>query len=375
MDQAAAEKILAAHGLAALLPAQLVARRRACTVWQLGLFSPYGDARAEVQIYPLGEDPVSVTDLEEEITALEDSSERALVHELRDFDWGILVICGRQDAALFQKFFQEGLPKEHAIGYHPQLDRILGEDLFRQVEGRWIKTCLASMSRAMQLRDLLHLAEADYHAADAWDRKLERPFPVLYAILQVPLQLPEAPPEYNELAQMVFGISTPEPVEIAPPLERESLAVFAKQLFGAIAALHSAGIGFSRDAGSCLRPEFLAADGSLLDVYFLCKPEQEEGLKSVMDRDNWNALDVLCRLCGDNAPLTAEMIAIAIRSYSGRSELRLAEHRLIHSAAADFARGDLDSLRALSKALLSRAGHPVANAASSTSHDVHDPRT
>jgi hypothetical protein len=358
MDQTSAESILAEHGLADLLPARLVARRRACTVWQLGLFAPYGDAPAEVQIYELREDPVSVVDFEEEVTAIGDSSERALVRELRDSDWGILVTCDRKDEALFRRFFQEGIPKERTIAYHPQLDRILGEDLFRQVEGRWVKTCMASLTRAMQLRDLVQAAEAAYQASDAWDGKLERPLPVPYAILQVPFQFPEAPPEYNELAQIIFGITTPESVEVAPPVERESKVAFVRQLFGAIAALHSARICFSRDAGSCLRPEFLAADGSLLDVYFLCKPENEEALRSTMDRDNWNALDVICGLCGEDAALAAEMITIAIRSYTGRSELRSAEQQLIHSAANDVPQGNLDSLRALSKVLFFRAGHP-----------------
>jgi len=169
MDQTSAESILAEHGLADLLPARLVARRRACTVWQLGLFAPYGDAPAEVQIYELREDPVSVVDFEEEVTAIGDSSERALVRELRDSDWGILVTCDRKDEALFRRFFQEGIPKERTIAYHPQLDRILGEDLFRQVEGRWVKTCMASLTRAMQLRDLVQAAEAAYQASDAWD--------------------------------------------------------------------------------------------------------------------------------------------------------------------------------------------------------------
>jgi hypothetical protein len=368
MDQTAAEKILAEHGLAELLPARLVARRRGCTVWQLGLFAPYGDASAEVQIYPLREDPVSVVDLEEEITAMGDSSERTLVRELRDSDWGILVTCDRKDEALFQRFFQEGIPKERTIAYHPQLDRILGEDMFRQEEGRWIKTCLASVSRAMQLRDLVHAAEAAYQAADAWKGKLERPFPVLYTILQLPFQFQGATPEYNELAQMVFGITTPEPVEIAPPVERESLAAFARQLFGSIAALHFAGICFSRDAGSCLRPEFLAADGSLLDVYYLCKPEHEEALRSTLDRDNWNALNVICGLSREDVPLTAEMITIAIRSYTGRSEVQPAEQQLIRSAAEDVARGNVDSLRALLKTELFSAGRPERPMAASDSN-------
>src|SRR5271165_3347559 len=185
MDRAAAEKLLAEHGLAELLPATLIASRPGCTVWQLSLFSPYGDATAEVQIYPLAEDPASVADLEEEITAVEDSSDRALARELRDSNWGILVICRRADQASFQRFFQEGIPKERTIAYHPQLDRILGEDHFFQENGRWIKRCLVSLPRAMQVRDLVHAAEAAYKAAGEWEGKLERQFPVLYAILQL----------------------------------------------------------------------------------------------------------------------------------------------------------------------------------------------
>jgi hypothetical protein len=200
--------------------------------------------------------------------------------------------------------------------------------------------------------------EAAYQAADPWDGKLQRPFPLLFAILQVPLQFPGVPPEYNELAQIVFRITTPEPVEITPPLERESKVRFVRQLFGAIAALHSARICFSRDAGSCLRPEFLAADGSLLDIYFLCKPENEEALKDTMDRDNLNALNVICELCGEDATLTGEMITIAVRSYTGRSQLRPAEQQLIRSAADDVQKGDVDSIHALSKVLF-RTSHSV----------------
>lgn len=358
MEREAAEKILAEHGMEGLLPARLLARRRACTVWELGLCTPYGDGKAEAQIYLLREDPASVADLEEEITALEDSCERALIRHLRDSDRGILVTCSRQDSALFQRFFQEGIPKEHTIAYHPQLDRILGEDLFRQVEGRWIKTCIASVPRAMALRDLLQAAEAAYASAGAWEGKLERPFPLLYAIVQLPFQFPGTPPEYKELAQIAFGIRSPEPLEAVPPAERESIAAFARQLFATIAALHSARICFSRDAGSCLRPEFLAADGSLLDVYFLCKPEQEDTLRNTMNRDNWNALDVIGGLCSGDELLAAETIATAIRSYTRRSDLRPAEQQLIRSAAKDLARGNLDSVRAFSRALFSRSEDP-----------------
>jgi hypothetical protein len=66
-----------------------------------------------------------------------------------------------------------------------------------------------------------------------------------------------------------------------------------------------------------------------------------------MDRDNWNALDVICGLCGGDAAMTAEMTTVAIRSYTGRPELRPAEQLLIRSAADDAGRGNQDSLRAL----------------------------
>jgi hypothetical protein len=349
-DEKVAAQLLTDRGLGDLLPVHRLARRPGCTLWKAELFSPYGDAAAEIQIYPLGESPVSVVDMEEEITALlEDSAERVLAHKVRDEQWGILVTCGRKDAPVFRRFFKEGLPKERTLTYHPQLDRILGGDYFRDLNGRWIKACLSSIARAMEIRDLVEAAEAAYAAAPAWEGKLERPLPALYAILEIPaLELPGAPEAYNELAMMQFGIATPEPVEAQPPVGREQLVSFARQLFGLLAAEHRESICFSRDAGSCLRPEFLLADGSLSDVYFLCKPEPGKALKSIMDRDIWNALTVTCELARRDIEMSSELLSVALTQYIRQGVTREVSE-FVRAAAEGHAQGDTESLTALLK--------------------------
>src|SRR5262245_16666787 len=89
------EEVLERHGMSQLLPVQLVARRLGCTVWGTRLYRKYGDANVQIQIYSFLDEPESIVDYEEEITALTSESESAtcLVRNERDDDWGILVTC------------------------------------------------------------------------------------------------------------------------------------------------------------------------------------------------------------------------------------------------------------------------------------------
>lgn len=348
MDETTAGKILSDRGLKAFIPLNLVAHRAGCDVWRSKLFTPYGDAEAEIQIYPLKQDPVTVVDMEEEAGALERSASRALAHEIRDEEYGILVTCARKDEAILKRYFSKGIPEERSLTYHPQLDRILGGDYFHQLKGHWLKACLSSQSRATEIHELLGAAASGYSKAPDWDGKLESPFPVILAMLSIPaVDLPGAPPEYREMALTQLVISSPEPVEVAPPENLTGTMAFCRQLFGTIGATHRAGLGFSRDAGCCLRPEFLIADGSLSDSYFLSSLERAEDPEDIRLRDLWNALLVTCEFSNGELGFTSELIKTALAQYTRQKKLAPEVVDLVRTAAKGLEGNDVTPLQML----------------------------
>ncbi len=350
INEAQARKLLSDRDLEELLPLVLVAHRQGCAVWSAKLFTPYGDARAEIQIYPLREDPVTVVDMEEEITALERSPSRALVHEVRDNECGILVTCSRKDEEFFNRFFEVDVPEKRSITYHPQLDRILGGDYFHQLNGHWLKACISSIPRAMATRDLLKTAAKSYAEAPDWNKKLKDPLPQILAVLSIPpVDLPGTPPEYKEWALTQLVVSAPESVQVAPPQGRVQVMAFCRQVFGLIESAHRAGISFSRDAGCCLRPEFLIADGSLSDVYFLSSLGATADPHELMLRDLGNALLVSCEFTDGDAGFTAELLALACSQYTRQQKLPQRVFDMVRASAEGLARGDSDPMVALVK--------------------------
>jgi hypothetical protein len=344
------EQLLKDRGLSKLLPVHFLARRTGCEVWGGNLFTTYGDAAAQIQVYAFCNEPESIVDFEEEITALTDESgsRRVLVRELRDEDWGILITCAAEDSTIFERFFAEAEPPESSITYHPQLDRILGGDYFHQIQERWAKACLSSLERAMQINSLLEDAEKAYEGAPGWPGKLDQPLPALLAVLQIPaIPLEGAPVGYSELVLMHFVIESPEVIAMSPAKGKEELTSFARQLFSLLRVQHGCGICFSRDAGSCLRPEFLLRNGALTDVYFIARPDNRNTLNELRKRDLWNALVVTCELAEGDIHLASVVLREATARYTAKTRLAKGVEELIESAVGGVLSGYSEGLRAL----------------------------
>jgi len=346
-DKEQAEALLTEHGMSQLLPVQFLARRLGCTIWQTRLYRKYGDANVQVQIYLFREEPESVVDFEEDFTALTDDfeTETTLVKSVRTDDCGILVTCNRQDKNIVENALNN--PGEQpGPAYHPQLDRILDGDYFHQLNGRWLKACLSSIERAMQINELLKKAEEAYKDGPTWPGKLESPMPGLLAVLQIPaMELSGAPPGYQELALSQFIIESPEVVEMLPP-EGDDLVVFAQQLFGFVGIEHRQNIGFCRNAGCCLRPEFLVRSGALTDVYFMADLTQTDFPVEIKARDLLNASLVTCEMASD-VDLGLAALKQAVASYTLRPKPAPDLEKLIEAAMNGFSAGQQDPLYGL----------------------------
>ena len=354
LNKSEVEQLLTGRGLAALLPVRRAGRRLGCTVWDARLLTPYGDADSQIQVYLLGRQPESVVDLEEEITALTDAaSSRTLVREIRDEEWVILITTMPGDAAIFERFFEEGVPASPAITYHPQLDRILGGDYFHQLQQHWLKACIAPIDRAMEINALLTEAQNAYKEGPDWPGKLERPLPNMLAILTIPnLEVMGAPVGCGEFAVMQLLIGSPEVIQVKPPQGEHQLQAFARQLSGFLKTQHRIGMCFSRKAGCCLRPEFLLADGALTDAYFITHLQEEEQLRYAMRTDIWNVLIVICEMGQGDPRAVGAALTTAIMQYSESEKFTGSVGALIKSVAEDIVNRNVGGLEAIVHMLL-----------------------
>ncbi|HEY5175004.1 MAG TPA: hypothetical protein VII95_05510 [Terriglobales bacterium] len=350
VDERLVTELLGDHGVDGLEPLHFAARRLGCTVWGGRLLTPHGDAAFQVLVYPLGEQPESYVDLEEEIESLTlANSARHLARELRDDHWAILITCAKQDALILDGFIKQAPENQSTVSYHPQLDRVLGGDYFHEVNGKWLKACIASTERAVQMPDLLKAAESAYVNGRMWMGKLERPLPKLLAVLTIPdLTVAEAPSSYDELALMQFVVEGRDVIQRKPHSSVEAAEAFARQLFGFLATQHHAGIYFSRDAGCCIRPEFLLQSGALTDVYYTLRLQGETSVHA-RETDLWNALTIACETAKGTQQGLISILTSAVVQYRVKETLSRDLGYLIESAAGGMARNDPTGLRVLLK--------------------------
>ena len=129
------------------------------------------------------------------------------------------------------------------------------------------------------------------------------------------LDVPEAPPSFNELALMQFVVESKDVIRRNRISNRDAIDAFTRQLFCFLATQHRAGICFSRDAGCCMRPEFLLPSGSLTDVYFMARPEDKATFLKARETDLWNALLVACDAANTNISGLIAILTSAITHY------------------------------------------------------------
>lgn len=346
--------LLRDNGVERLLPVRRVGARPGCTVWEGRMDAPYGDASFQVLVYPLSATPESYLDLEEEITALSaNSSERSLVRQLRNEDWAILITCETNDNMILNRFLEKDESGQLVFAYHPQLHRILGGDYFHELQGKWLKACVAPADRAMELKDLLEVAEAEYTKHKPSALTLTRPLPGLLAIVGVPDWTVEgAPPGIGELSLMQFVIGSKDVLQLTGFTDQQAVARFARQLFAFLAIQHRAGICFSRDGGCCLRPEFLLASGALTDIYFMNRPTETEALSTAKKTDLTNALLVTSEGSSAATEDLVEVLSDAVRQYVSPSAVLENLDYLLSSAAEAIVRGDGAGITAIQKAMM-----------------------
>ena len=350
------ETYLEQVGLGVLAGGLKVARNRERSrVWSSRLYTPGGDATIEIIAYGLHDDPGLVVEYEEERATLEAFAAQEprwpRVPELllaeRTSDAGLLVTTPEPDAPVVRRYLgawsQRGneAAADHPdwLTYHPQLDRLLGGDFVREMNGHPVKSCLMSRERAERLVLAMQALQRAY-AATMSDAATERePFPVMLAVLELssyPIKengqyrdasidemmtldaFAGAPDEYRHLAQMhavVPGIGT---LRSQPPLgERQAVFAGARQLLQIVGIGHRLPATFSRADGCCLRPEFVTPAGQLTDLYFLSGPDEglnEAELQDLQRRDLLNAFEVVLILIG-SLELVEDSLRAGVAAY------------------------------------------------------------
>jgi hypothetical protein len=203
----------------------------------------------------------------------------------------------------------------------------------------------------------LEQARTAYIAGAIWQEKLIEPLPKLLAILGIPsYQLEGAPDEYkDDLALMHLTVGGMKVLSVEAPKEAKEIVAFARQLFGFLGIQHRVGICFSRGVGCCLRPEFLLPDGSLTDVYFTKRADDERQKYKAVLQDVWNALIVTCDLGREDVGLIASSLRVAATQYTNRTDVAHELEDLIESSAQGITRGETVGLEALLRIIVAPA--------------------
>jgi hypothetical protein len=301
-ERAAISELLTPRGLGELAAHLSVERVRPHSrVWATEVLSRGGDARVEVLAFPIAEDSAARVDFEDERTALADLAAAGRPHprdprvlaDARSDDIAVLVIVAAEDETLVRR--ATGLtPTDDELSgpllYHPQLDRLFGGDYTHEVGGRSFRAALMSVARAERLyaaivalgaayRELAAVPEGDRlpFAEPAAVRELEAvPILIQGREVQVPVSdllaqpaLVRAPADYGRLAVMHSLLPAGEALGADPPRVADAVGL-ASPLSLIVGCGHRrAGVVFSRAHGCCLRPEFITAEGTITDLYFL----------------------------------------------------------------------------------------------------------
>jgi hypothetical protein len=191
-------------------------------------------------------------------------------------------------------------PRAYAdVFYHPGLDRLIGGDYIQDIDGRRTSVSLTSADQAaglyQRLTDFddqyevepgqsdtrpypLPLAVVEHETYPMWIDGVQELAPAQYLLDTADLLL--APVRYRQLAVIVTSIpSVPPAATRSADLDHRDSS-FATRLGATVAFTHHRFDGvLNFGVGSCVTPETVGVDGSLLDCYFLTRcaslaPEQ-----------------------------------------------------------------------------------------------------
>lgn len=309
---------------------------RSMTRWSAELVSDVGDTSIDVFVHPLKERPDAIVDYEERLEALQADPAHVLLGEGRTPSYGIIVTCSGEAGPIFETLREMAAASgpQVSLAYHPQLDRILGGDAFRQLKDVWAKSTLLSTDRAMRIRDLV--GELREQVPGESPPGAISPLPIPLAIIQLNVvpaadgdqvvqldidqlfELPSlrrAPAEYRQLVQMISVIASPHRIAGQAPSSADALMSFARRLFGWLGIAHSLRYAFSRGGSSCLVPAFIAVDGSATDVYYITRDDRD--FDALRRLDVGNAMVTTAAASRDVIGQSPEVFAASARAYAG----------------------------------------------------------
>jgi hypothetical protein len=227
------------------------------------------------------------------------------------------------------------------LGYDPTLDRLIGGDQIRQIQGRWAKISLLPLARAQDLFPLMKaFGEAWQQGRPAPISGEEPPYPLPLAAIQLGefparvdrretmVLIPElftaeelsaAPLEHLQLGQLVALIPSPRTLQQEQP-SGAGLDAFSRRLFSLVRCAHrDLAATLTRGMGCCLHPELLTPQGELNDLYFLTSAGEltPEGYDLSVRNDLMAAIALLTTLAPSPA-IFAELVKQAVETYAGR---------------------------------------------------------
>ncbi|MFF7987909.1 hypothetical protein ACFZDK_54365 [Streptomyces sp. NPDC007901] len=294
--------------------------REHSTVWSAELFHNGGDARMEIFVYDLTEDSAGIVDAQEERIALRELDSPLvprLIAEQTDGELAILAVAAPADAEILHRYLE---PQDEGVTltYQPNVDRLLGANTLRHVDGRSMLSTLMSLRRAQALIPLMQ------RLADAVGATADEPIvPCFQAAYEVETpeggirSFGELPAEYADLILTTTLISPSEPLGATPVLHPTADPVqWATRTFSTVRAGHNLPATFCRALGCCLRGEFITPNGELIDLYFLTAADElaTAELRELQIRDLLNAIDVLVEIV-TNPTVRAAALRAAIRAY------------------------------------------------------------
>ena len=295
--------------------------RQYSTAYPVELRSGQGDARLEVFVYDLTDDPAGVVDAEEERIALAELDSPLvpdLLADRSDPDLVLLAVAYPRDVERLRSAPEES-GHETALVYQPDIDRLLGADGFRELDGTVVFDSLMSRHRAEALIEILGRL-TDSVGADTAEPRV----PTLLAAYEVePMPIRsrgDVPAEYATLVLVTTLVSPYLALDkLEQTLDPEQAADLAERLFDTVRAGHRLPATFCRAGGCCLRPEFVLPTGDLADAYFLTAGEDYDAssLAELQVRDLFNALDTILSL-DLPAETRSSILAASIGAYTGR---------------------------------------------------------
>ena len=363
------KKVIEAHlesaGFAGLGPIEPGPDIDDIEVWKGMLKSPSGDARFEIRVYDLARWPGLVVDFEEDKFGLDSLSPRisssgeslVLLHSVRTPELAFLLTCRKRDAQMFEGMVSEKASETYS--YHPQLDRILGGDYFRQQEKVWTKACMMSMKRATKLYVMLLDLSKAFEECDTWPGKLEYGIPAPLAVFKLPTEAISSlkvPVEYGELALMVTVVNGPQVLAATPGSDAVPRSRFIAQVFRGMRLTHGQQMAFSQGIGCNYLPRFLTPEGALTDAYFLWKVasiDDSEEMWRCQETDLINGLLTAIHLAERDIARQLKVLLECISAYLEPEPLRLDLEELILEPGNDWQYDRVPHVKRIAASVLS----------------------